>query len=173
MPDVRPRPPTLVPAFEPLPAVRRRARSSGLLEYLDARGGQEDLFRIAADTNREFGKLIAVVKAAELLDLVDTPKRMVVLSPQGVQLVRAPAAERQALWREHLLRLRLFQVVRDALSRQESHQLPGDFVLETVAVNMPNEDYESMFETFVNWARFGDVLEYDEATDTLTLPTVP
>src|SRR5205823_6553693 len=47
----------------------------GLLEYLDARGGKEDVFRIAADTNREFGRTITVVKAAELLDFVDTFKR--------------------------------------------------------------------------------------------------
>ncbi len=168
MPDV-PEAPTLVPAFEPLPAVGT-GEILGLLEYLDARGGQEDVFRIASDTDREFGKLIGVVNAAELLDLVDTPRRMVVLSPQGVQLVRAPIAERQSLWRDHVLRLRLFQVVRDALSRQENHRLQRDFVLETIAVSMPNEDYEAMFETFVNWARFGAVLDYDEATETLALP---
>jgi NitT/TauT family transport system ATP-binding protein len=168
MPDV-PEAPALVPAFEPLPAVGA-GEIMGLLEYLDARGGQEDVFRIASDTDREFGKLIGVVNAAELLDLVDTPRRMVVLSPRGTQLVRAPAAERQALWRERVLRLRLFQVVREALDRQEKHQLHRDFVLETIAVNMPNEDYEAMFQTFVNWARFGDVFDYDEASEILALP---
>jgi NitT/TauT family transport system ATP-binding protein len=168
MPDM-PEAPTLVPAFEPLPPVGT-GEILGLLEYLDARGGQEDVFRIASDTDREFGKLIGVVNAAELLDLVDTPRRMVVLSAQGAQLVRAPPAERQALWRDHVMRLRLFQVVRDALARQENHRLHRDFVLETIAVNMPNEDYESMFETFVNWGRFGAVLDYDEATETLLPP---
>ncbi len=168
MPDV-PEAPALAPAFEPLPAVGA-GEILGLLEYLDARGGQEDVFRIASDTDREFGKLIGVVNAAELLDLVDTPRRMVVLSPQGVRLVRAPTPERQALWRERVLQLRLFQVVRDALTRADNHRIPREFVLETVAVSMPNEDYEAMFDTFVNWARFGDVLEYDEATETLALP---
>jgi hypothetical protein len=94
----------------------------------------------------------------------------VVLSPRGAQMVRAPPAERQALWRERVLRLRLFQVVLDALARTENHRLPLDFVLEIIAVNMPNEDYEAMARTFVYWARFGDVLEYDEATQTLALP---
>jgi NitT/TauT family transport system ATP-binding protein len=165
MPDAPPEP-TLAPAFEALPPVGA-GEVMGLLEYLDARGGQEDVFRIGADTDREFGKLIGVVNAAELLDLVDTPRRMVVLSPLGAQLVKASSAERQALWREGLLRLRLFQVVRDAITRQERHEIDRDFVLEIIAVNMPNEDYERMFETFVNWARYGNLLDYDEASERL------
>jgi NitT/TauT family transport system ATP-binding protein len=160
--------PTISP-FEPLPDVLP-SEVMGLLEYLDARGGQEEVFRIASDTDREFGKLIGVVNAAELLDLVDTPKRMVALSHQGVQLVRASAAERQVRWREHVLRLRLFQVVREALDRQERHRLDRDFVLETIAVNMPSEDYERMFQTFVQWARYGDLFAYDEVSDSVTLP---
>jgi NitT/TauT family transport system ATP-binding protein len=167
MPDV----PEPLPsrAFEALPAVGA-GEVVGLLEYLDARGGQEEVFRIASDTDQEFGKLIGVVNAAELLDLVDTPRRMVVLSPEGAHLVKASTAERPALWREHLLRLRLFQVVREALERQEKHRLDRDFVLEVIAVNMPNEDYERMFQSFVNWARFGDLFAYEEASETITLP---
>jgi NitT/TauT family transport system ATP-binding protein len=168
MPDL-PETPTPVAAFEPLPAVGA-GEILGLLEYLDARGGQEDVFRIGADTDREFGKLTGVVNAAEILDLVDTPRRTVVLSPMGLKMVRAPTPERQALWREQLQHLRLFQVVREALARQERHQVDRDFVLETIAVNMPNEDYEQMFETFVNWARFGNALEYDEAKELLRPP---
>jgi NitT/TauT family transport system ATP-binding protein len=104
-----------------------------------------------------------------MLDLVDTPKRLVVLSPEGSQLVKARPEDRKALWREHILRLHLFQVVRDALVRQEEHRVDRDFVLELIAVHMPNEDYESMFETFVDWARFADLLSYDEQTETIAL----
>jgi len=45
----------------------------GMLEYLDARGGKEDLFRISSETEKDFGSVITVAKAAELLDFVDTP----------------------------------------------------------------------------------------------------
>ncbi len=162
MPDVPAGPaPTVAP--EPIP----RAGASeivGLLEYLDARGGREDVFRIASDTNRDFGGLIAVVNAAELLDLVDTPKRTAVLSPDGVRFVRASPEDRKALWRDHLLRLHFFQHVRDALERQEKHRIDRDFVLELIAVHMPNEDYDAVFETFVSWSRFGDLFSYDEET---------
>jgi NitT/TauT family transport system ATP-binding protein len=164
MPDVLP-PPT---AFEALPKAGP-GEILGLLEYLDARGGREDVFKIAADTGREFGRLTSVVNAAELLELVDTPRRLVVLSPEGSQLMKASPADRKALWRDHILRLRLFQVVNDALARQEEHRVDRDFVLELIALHMPSEDYEGMFETFVNWARFADLLSYEEDAGTITL----
>jgi len=167
MPDV-PAGPAPAAAFEAIPHVGA-GEIVGLLEYLAARGGREDVFRIASDTDREFGKLIAVVNAAELLDLVDTPKRLVVLSPEGERLVRASPADRPALWREHILRLRLFQLVRDALARQEDHRVDRDFVLELIALYMPNEDYEKVFETFVRWSRFGNLFSYDEETGIVAL----
>jgi NitT/TauT family transport system ATP-binding protein len=170
MPDA-PAPAPLV-GLEPLP----HAGSSeivGLLEYLDARGGQEDVFRIASDTNREFGKLITVVNAAELLDLVDTPRRTVVLSPEGTRFVRASPAEAKALWRARILELHLFKHVEDALLRQERHAVDRDFVLELIAVHMPNEDYDAVFETFVSWARFGDLFSYDEERGIVALQYEP
>src|SRR5262249_55047059 len=105
MPDV----PVAVPeaaAIEPLPPAGP-SEILGLLEYLDARGGQEDVFRIASDTQREFGTLINVVNAAEMLDLVETPKRLVRLAPEGIRMVRAQIADRKVLWRQRILTLGL------------------------------------------------------------------
>ncbi len=155
-------------ALEPLPHAGA-GEIVGLLEYLDARSGREDVFRIASDTNREFGTLITVVNAAELLDLVDTPRRMVLLSTDGTRFVKASPADRKTLWREHILRLHLFQHVNDALRRQEKHHVHRDFVLELIAVHMPNENYDTVFETFVSWSRFGDLFSYDEQTGTVAL----
>ena len=67
---------------EPLPDVTT-TDIVGLLEHLHARGGQQDVFRICDETNREFARVIAVVKAAEMLDFIETPGQMVVLDAQG------------------------------------------------------------------------------------------
>ncbi|HKB37968.1 MAG TPA: nitrate/sulfonate/bicarbonate ABC transporter ATP-binding protein [Gemmataceae bacterium] len=169
MPDVpaaptRPGPP--VP--EPLPEAAA-SEIVGLLEYLDARRGREDVFRIAADTHREFGHMLAVVKAAEILDFVDTPRQQVVLEPEGKRFVNATADERKVIWRERLLKLPLFQVVHDVLQRQPSHVVDRDFVLETLVLHLPQENYENLFTTFIRWARFGNLFAYDEATGTVSL----
>ena len=170
MPDAAPTAPA--PAMEPLPNAHA-GEIIGLLEYLDARGGQDEVFRIAQDTNQEFGRLITVVNAAELLDLVDTPRRQVMLSVEGARFVKASSADRKALWREHVLRHHLFTQVFDALKRREDGEVDRDFVLELIAVHMPNEDFDQVFETFVSWARFADLFAYDEERGTVALQHAP
>jgi len=153
---------------EPLPEASA-SEIVGLMEYLDARGGRRDMFHVASDTNREFGRMISIVKAAELLNFVDTPKSMVVLEPEGARFLQALPEERKALWREQLLKLNLFREVHNALQRQPRHEVDRDFVLETIIMRMPQEDYEKVFNTFIRWARFGDLFSYDEATETVAL----
>jgi NitT/TauT family transport system ATP-binding protein len=157
-----------LPAMEPLPDVSS-VEIVGLLEYLDARGGQEELFRIAADTHREFGDIIKTVRAAEMLEFVDTPKRMVVLDVAGRKFLTGTAEERQAIWREQLLKLRLFREIYDAILRQPEHSVHQDFVEETIILRLPQENHEKTLQTFVAWARFGNLLAYDENTQELSL----
>jgi NitT/TauT family transport system ATP-binding protein len=156
------------PVVEALP----RAQPSeviGLLEYLERHGGREDVFRIAHDTGTPFAEIIEVVEAAELLNFVDTPRRLVVLQPDGRRLLEAGPEERPRLWREQLLKLQLFRDVSDALQRHPDEGVDRMFVLETLVLRLPHENYEQMFDTFIQWARFGDLFAYDEATGKITL----
>jgi NitT/TauT family transport system ATP-binding protein len=141
----------------------------GLVEWLEARGGQDDIFRIAAETGREFGHLLQAVKAAELLDLIDTPKRLAVLTDEGRAFVAADPTARKALWREKLLGLKLFADVRAALQEAPEHRLPRDFVLETIVLRMPSEDYERVFQVWIGWARYGELFAYDEVDEMVSL----
>jgi hypothetical protein len=59
--------------------------------------------------------------------------------------------------------------VHAALRNQPRHRLDRDFVLELVAVNMPSEDYDRVFETFIGWSRFADLFSYDEETGVIAL----
>ncbi len=161
LPDV----PEVAAAAAPSPEVLPDAGATevvGLLEWLEAREGKEDVFRIAAETNREFGHVLNIVKSAEMFDLVDTPKRLAVLTPEGRAFLAADSEERKAIWRKKLLELRLFADVRDALREEPSHRLPKDFVLETIVLRMPAEDYERVFATWIGWARYADLFAYDE-----------
>jgi NitT/TauT family transport system ATP-binding protein len=162
---VQPSDPTML---EPLPDVSPN-EIVGLLEYLDARGGKEEIFRIANDTNCEFGRMIGIVEAAELLDFVDTPKRMVVLEPDGKRFVHAAPEERKAIWKAQLLKLRLFQCMNEVLQRQPDHAVERDFLLETLVMRLPQENCERVCHTFIGWARFGNLFAYDEVRQIISL----
>jgi NitT/TauT family transport system ATP-binding protein len=161
--------PNELPPAESLPNVLP-GEIVGILEYLDARGGKEDVFRIATETDKEFGDIIKVVKAAELLDFVDTPKRMVVLTADGQRFVKATSQERQNIWKEQLLKLRLFKQVNDMLAKHPRKKLDAELVHEIIIFNLPHENLERTFETFIHWTHFGNLFAYDEDTKKIFYP---
>ena len=157
--------------IEPLPDARV-SEIVGLLEYLDAHGKRADVFHIALETGQEFGRVIAVVKAAELLELVDTPKRIVELTGLGRRFVEASLEARKGIWRDRLLALGLFQELAEMLGRAPKHAVDRDRVLEEIVLRLPSENYEKTFDTLLGWGRFGNLFAYDEAEDLLSLREV-
>ncbi len=115
--------------------------------------------------------MMEVVEAAEMLNFVDTPKRQVVLDATGQCFLKADPERRQAIWREQLLKLRLYKLVDEALERAPRHTIDEDFVLETLVLHLPHENYQRVFRTFIGWGRFGDLFTYDESTRTLARPS--
>ena len=173
MPDAPAAAPVPVPGIaelEPIPSVTS-SEIIGLIEYLDARGGKEDIFKIASDTHYEFGRTMTVVKAAELLEFVDTPKRTVVLDKDGIRFVKADAHERKTIWRQQLLKLRLFKEILELIKRQPNREADPDLIKETIVFRMPFENYEKVFDTLIGWSRYGDLLAYDEDTQSVWLQT--
>ena len=124
LPDAPPMPTGRGLTMEPLPDALP-SQIIGLLEYLEARGGREEIFRIAADTHQEFGRIINIVEGAELLDFVDTPKRMVVLEPNG-RTTSSGQHPKNGLGfgeRRASLQLRLFKMIFDALKQQAGEHI--------------------------------------------------
>ena len=170
-------PDTPVPAMRsaltetaPVPAVRS-IQILGLLEFLDARGGTDDLFAITDHTGQEFGQIIQVVKAAEMLGCVQTPKRQVIITDAGRALIRADHAARTGLWRDRILTIPLVRTVVDLVRARGEVGLNRDTVIETLILKLPQEDYEQTFITIINWCRFAELLTYDEARERVTIVT--
>lgn len=138
----------------------------GLLELLDDRGGQENVFRLASEMGREYARVIDVVKASELLDLVDTPKQQVVLTDAGRAYLKLDTADRKDAFKRGLVGLNLFRFIQHALDKRKG-RCDADVVREELAVQLPFEDMDRLFDTIVNWARNADLFDYDSDTDEL------
>jgi NitT/TauT family transport system ATP-binding protein len=148
------------PMWEPLPdAVASEV--IGLCVVLADHGGHADVFHLVDHIGQEFGRVLAVVKAAELLDFVDTPKQDVVLTGDGTKFLAASVPERKLMFREHVKRLRIFHDILELLARAEHHAVDVEVVLETLALRLPYEDPERMLKTLVNWGRHADLFDHD------------
>lgn len=150
----------LTPRIEPLPNVNF-GEIGGLLERVDAAGGTADIFDLSVEIGKEFGKVLALVKAAELLDFVDTPKHTVVMTPLGKQFLDAKVNERKRLLNQQLRTLHLFQRVCELLKSQENFAVDEDLVLEELAVWLPTERPQTMFKTIVRWGRYAELFGYN------------
>jgi len=151
---------------EPLPYAQN-ADMLGLLEYLDTQGGTCDLFQVVAHTHVPFEKVLTTVKGLEMLELVDTPKRSVELTPLGRRFVQGGMDERKLIWRDQLLELKLFRVVQELLNLREG-DLSKEELFQEIAGRLPMEDPSLTFETIVAWGRFGELFAYREERGVLT-----
>ncbi len=146
-------------AIDPIPHVSI-SRIIGLLEVLDDAGGRYDVFRLARDVNFEFGEILMVLKAAEMLDLVVTPGADVVLTATGKELLRAKVNARKKLLKQQIKRLPLFRTVVEALHRVEHQREHEDAFLEIFALQLPAEDSEAVLKTVIDWGRYTELLGY-------------
>ncbi len=149
-----------VARVEPLPHVSP-SEIIGLLEILDDHRGVIDIFDLATKIGKDFGSTIAVVKGAELLDFVDTPKQNVVLTELGRKFLAASINDRKTLWRQQLLGMRLFDIVTAMVKRPDVPGLPHDVILEQLAILLPHEDPERLFDILVGWGRYGELFGYN------------
>ncbi len=192
MPDEPVAPPTPAPAapaaaprparIMPLPNVNV-GEMIGLLERVDNAGGTADIFDLSVEVGKEFGKILELVKAAELLDFVDTPKHMVILLPLGRQLLAENVNGRKRLVNQQLRQLQLVEHIIEMLQGQEDKRVDEDLVLEELAVWLPTEKPQTMFKSIVRWGRYAELLGYSadehklyldlESTSTPAQPAQP
>jgi NitT/TauT family transport system ATP-binding protein len=158
----------MIPKMEPLPNVDADD-IVGLIEAIQARGGEIDIFDFAEEVDQEFGKLVLVAKAAEMLDLVDTPKHNVLLTETGITFATSDHAIRQNVFREQLVKLHIFSWVLKLLQNAPEHTIDAELVEEEFAIRIPNENPLDLFETLLNWGRYAGLLAFDPRTNKLIL----
>ena len=155
-------------ACEPVPHVHL-GEVAGLIEILHDNGGQMDVFRLDSITDYDFGHTLAVVKAGEMLDLLDTPKNRVLLTPIGEKYLQADMNGRKLLINQQLQTLGVFRYVVQMLKEAKNHRLPEEIIREELVMRLPTEDVDSLAETVINWGRFGELIGYSPDTEEVYL----
>ena len=137
----------------------------GLLELLEDRGGREDGYKIARDLNFDFGALLKVMKAAEIMGFVSTPAGDVVLEPPGKEMLDADINQRKLMMRERLKNHPLFSYFVRLLRAQEDRSVSKEIILEHLAMLLPSEKPERQFSTITNWGRWAELFGYNKDED--------
>jgi len=141
----------------------------GLLETIHDEGGVADIFDLAHSIGKDFGQTLYLVKAAELLDLVDTPKQTVVLTESGRRFVGADVNVRKSMLHQLFGDLRIVQQVSSLLKQSETLRLPVEVIEQKVAGWLPNENPEKVVSVLISWGRFSEVFGYNDDAKELYL----
>ena len=155
-----------VPA--PLPIVNL-GHLFGLMEIVKDHGGRMDVFDLNQLTKYDFGHTLAVVKAGEMLDLLDTPKNRVSLTDLGLRFLSGDVNLRKTMFRDQLKTLSTFRYVTKLLEEAEDHRLPKESIVERLGAALATEDIEGIFETLVTWGRYAELFGYSPDETTLYL----
>jgi len=126
-----------------------------------------DVFELSAEIGKEFGETIAIVKAAEMLELVETPKHDVHLTKLGREFLAGDPSEQKAIFARQIMNLRLFQIITLCLRKAKDECIDADVILEQLAVLLPCDKPEQIFDTLISWGRYAELFDYDLAAHTI------
>jgi len=166
--------------FTRLPALRKPSYQilphataggmAGLLEFLNDRGGKEDLYHLADELLMEVDDLFPIVDAAVLLGFADSAQGDVRVTTTGQQFAAADIVARKKLFRKAVLsHVTLIQQIRNALERKSDRAVPLEFFRDVLDEHLPAEEAQRQIETVLNWGRYAEIFTYDSATDRVLL----
>jgi NitT/TauT family transport system ATP-binding protein len=156
--------PGALPVPEPLPSVQL-SQIVGLMEIVGDQGGRMDVFTLDQMTDYDFGHTLAVVKAGEMLDLLDTPKNTVLLTDLGRQFLDADINSRKIIFAKQLKTLGTFRFVHHLLQEAPRHRMSRELIEEELVMRLPTESLDRLTQTLINWGRYAELFGYSQDSD--------
>jgi NitT/TauT family transport system ATP-binding protein len=144
--------------------------ASEVLGLMSLIGDQpEDLFDLAEKFGREFGAVVRIVKAAELLEFVQTPGQDVQITPLGKELAGASTVDQKRIVREQLMKLKIFELLVRLIRVQEDQCLPSEELLRELQAALPHEKPRPLFRTLLSWGRYAEIISLDQRRHVIRL----
>jgi len=140
----------------------------GLLSILHDSPDLCNIYDISDEIGREFGETIAIVKAAEILEFIDTPKDEARLTDLGRRFIAADRLGRRAIFAEQVFKLRLFHIIIALLNEYE--QIEAERVIKDIAIALPYDNPEKVFETMIAWGRYAGLMDHNANTGMVFVP---
>jgi NitT/TauT family transport system ATP-binding protein len=175
LPDHPPEPPPV--SGRPVSRARARMESIptvpvsqmlGLLSILRDDPELENIYDISNEIGKDFGDTISLVKAAEILEFVDTPKDQVRFTELGKKFIDADSDTRKGIFAEQVKKLRLFHIILAYLEVQE--EVDEETVMKDISTALPYENPERILQTMIAWGRYAGLMDYDTNTKMVTRP---
>jgi NitT/TauT family transport system ATP-binding protein len=133
----------------------------GLLSILEDASPGSSVYTLSNAIGREFGEIISLVTAAEVLGFVETPGNEVRLTELGVRFLAAHRKDRRVLFGQQIRKLGVFREVIGLLEEKGAISEPE--VIAHLSAALPYENPQRLLHTMVAWGRYAGLLDYELA----------
>jgi NitT/TauT family transport system ATP-binding protein len=140
----------------------------GLLSIVEDSPDLTSVYDISNDIGKEFGETISLVKAAEILEFVDTPKNDVRLTDLGRRFLTSDRNGRTEIFAEQVKKLRLFHIILEYLKVQD--EVDAEKIQKDISMALPYDNPEKVLQTMVAWGRYAGLMDYNANTNTIFIP---
>ena len=174
LPDL---PPEMPVSGQPISRARSRMESIplvpvgqilGLMSILSDSPELSNIYDISDEIGKEFGETIAILKAAEILDLIETPKQDVRFTELGSRFVASDWLGKRTIFAEQVFKLRLFHIIIAVLKEHE--EVTAAQVIKDIGSALPYDNPEKTFETMIAWGRYAGLMDFNAKTRMVFVP---
>ncbi len=143
---------------------------AGLLEHLtEAPGNRHDIYQLADDLRMDSDNLLRLVEAAELLGFATIAEGDITLTPLGETFAEASILARKEIFASRIRRLPMVKWLMAMLRAAAGQQLEKDVVETALGLEFPPEEAGRQLETIINWARYAELMAYDDSSEMIYL----
>ena len=140
----------------------------GLLSMMNDTPELSNIYDISDEIGKEFGETISIVKAAEILELIETPKQEVRFTELGKKFVNANREDRRAIFAEQVYKLRLFHIIIALLKEYE--EVEEAKIIKDIASALPYDNPEKTFQTMIAWGRYAGLMDFNAKSRMVFVP---
>ena len=143
---------------------------AGMLEHLaESEKDSEDIYRLEEDLSTNTDRLLLLTETAELLGFASIAEGDITITPLGQTFAEASILTRKEIFASRARRLPLIKWLLQMLKNAEDGQLKRNVIKTALSLEFPEEVAEDQIDTLIAWGRYGELYEYDDKSEIISL----
>ena len=129
-----------------------------------------DLPELADQVHLDIDELFPIIEALSVLTLAHVSEGDITMTETGKLFVDASIEDRKVLFAQMIIEhIPLASYTINILKEQQQRQIDQDDILEVLRNHFTLDEANRVFDIFIDWARYAEIIAYDVNAKVLTL----